>query len=107
MNVSDAEADAACLRRAFAAAVADWHAGNCGPMSTAQREVWARLYAAVRDHTAGLTILAELQRLRERDELRRLELSDTDATLADMETRYRKLKEKLVRWQAEKGEQAA
>lgn len=107
MTPLELEADAASLRRAFNAAAEAWHSGNCGPMSPAQREVWAGLYAAIRDHEAGLKILGELARARELDELRRLELADTDATLADMVERYEVLRGRLAKWQAEKGERAA
>lgn len=103
-EVASHEADAASLRRAFNAFAEDYNAGNCGPMSSVQRAVWAKLYVAVRDHTAGLAILGELQRAKERDELRRLELADTDATLASMMERYRELREKLEQWQVEHGE---
>lgn len=110
-SVSSAEADAASLRRAFVTAVETYPARLAGFLTKegekAFREWWGAFYAAVRDHTAGLRLLAELQRAKELDELRRLELADMDATLADMETRYRELKERLARWQAEKGEVAS
>ena len=102
--VTPSEADAASLRRAFNRAVESYPAAH--PMPKAVRCWFRELYEAVRDHTAGLKLLAELQRAKERDELRRLELADTDATLADMETRYRELKERLAAWRTEKGEAA-
>lgn len=100
-----AEADAAALRRAFNRAVESYPAAH--PMPEAVRVWFRELYEAVRDTTAGLKVLAELERAKQLDALRRVELADADATLADMQQRYRELKEKLARWQAEKGERAA
>lgn len=102
-----AEADAASLRRAFNAFAEAWHAGNLGPMTAAQRDVWAALYEAVRDHQAGLKVLVEVQRLHERVELCKLELADTDAWLASANERNRELRERMEKWAIERGEQAA
>lgn len=55
-------ADAAALRRAFERAVAEYPAGFTLPEPV--RLWWARFYEAVRDHTAGLALLAELERLK-------------------------------------------
>jgi glutathione S-transferase len=111
--VTDSHEDAASLRRAFCAA-AETFPGSVAAFlnrtDAGRREAqllmawWGRFYSSIIDHTAGLAVLAELQRLKERDELRRLELSDTDATLTDMEERYRELRERLRKWQVEKGE---
>lgn len=100
-----AECDAAALRRAFNRAVESYPAAH--PMPEVVRVWFRELYEAVRDHTAGLRLLAELERTKQLDTLRRLELADADATLADMETRYRELRERLAMWQAEKGERAS
>jgi hypothetical protein len=66
------EADAASLRLAFNRAVEKYPQHLCQFLSkdaeAAFRLWWGQFYEAVRDHTAGLAILAELQRLRERDE---------------------------------------
>ena len=111
-----AEADAAAIRRAFD------RAAECFPTSVSQFldrskagqielaklvQWWGYFYAAVRDHGAGLAILGELVRAKDLDALRRLELADTDAALADMQKRYERLKGQLAAWQAEKGERAA
>lgn len=101
------QADAAALRRAFNAFATAYQAGSLGRMSPAQRAIWQTLYEAVRDSNAGLKVLAEIERLRERVTFGRLELSDTDAALWDTEQRYEKLRNKLAAWWAEKGERVA
>jgi hypothetical protein len=74
--VSEAEADAAALRRAFNRA-AETFPGSVtaflndrGPTGKAEAERlmawWAVFYAAIRDHSAGLALLAELQKAREK-----------------------------------------
>ena len=57
------EADAAALRLAFNRAVETYPVPH--PMPDAVRAWFTRLYEAVRDTTAGLRLLAELQRLGE------------------------------------------
>lgn len=64
-----AEADAAALRLAFLDAVNAYPAHLAAFLTregeAAFRAWWGRLHAAVRDHAAGLALLAELARLRE------------------------------------------
>lgn len=63
------EADAAALRAAFKRAVATYPQHLAQFLSKegemAFRLWWGQFYEAVRDHTAGLRLLAELQQLRE------------------------------------------
>jgi hypothetical protein len=66
----DPAADAAALRLAFLRATETYPAHVAAFLSkdgeAAFRAWWGQLYEAVRDHTAGLEVLAELARLRER-----------------------------------------
>lgn len=55
-------AGAAALRAAFNRA-AETYPQNVGPMSDAARAVWATLYVAVRDTSAGLALLARVAEL--------------------------------------------
>lgn len=58
------EADAAALRIAFNKAAESYPMAYVMPEPV--RLWWAGFYAAIRDHEAGLRLLAELQRLREK-----------------------------------------
>lgn len=77
MTPQEMEADAASLRRAFN------RAAECFPASVSQfldrsnagkeelrklMEWWSWFYAAIRDHEAGLKVLAELARAKESTE---------------------------------------
>lgn len=73
--MSENEADAASLRRAFNHAAEtcppNWLPSNVGgrvrdAIEAAFRDWWAEFYRAITSHEAGLQMLAELRRLRER-----------------------------------------
>jgi glutathione S-transferase len=111
--VTDSHEDAASLRRAFCAAAETFPGSVTAFLNrtdAGRREAqllmawWGKFYSSIIDHTAGLAVLAELQRAKELDALRRLELADTDAALASLSERYRVLRERLRKWQVEKGE---
>lgn len=57
------EADAAHLRQAFNRAAENFPSGFVMPDPV--KQWWSAFYCAIRDHDAGLRLLAELQRLKE------------------------------------------